>query len=341
MTAAALPASPEQLHAVEMFAELTAEAVARRLAKAPPTAAEVEALLRTWLATRRAENTRRMYDQALGDLARHLGAAPVEAAARLLGSTRGAARLLVVGWQADMRVRDLSPSTINGRVAAIRSLILFACEAEVIGWTLKVPNEPAELRRDTRGPGREGFESMLRVLDAGGGNASHRLRALLRLLHDLALRVNEALSLDLAHVDLAAPSVSVRRKGRRERLSFTLPEPTRAALADWLLVRGGAPGPVFVTIAGRGGVLRWPLRRWARESAAQSLRALGEAAGLKRRVRPHGLRHEGITRALDATGGDVRTVMRFSGHAKPETLLIYDDRYGESAVDVARLVAGG
>lgn len=342
MRAAALPASPEQLRAVEVFADLVAEATARRLSKAPPTVAEVETLLRTWLATRRSSNTRRVYEQAVADFARHVGASPVEAAARLLGSTRGAARLLVVEWVAAMRERDLAGNTINTRVAAVRSLVLFASETEVIGWTLRVPNESAELRRDTRGPGADGFEAMLRVLDAGGGNAAHRLRALVRLLHDLGLRANEALALDLGHVDLAAPSVSVRRKGRRERLTFVLPAPTRAALSDWLLVRGDEPGPVFVTIAGRGGVLRWPLRRWSRENAAQALRALGEAAGVGRRVRPHGLRHEAITKALDATGGDVRTVMRFSGHAKPETLLrFYDDRRGQSSEDVARLVAEG
>ena len=51
------------------------------------------------------------------------------------------------------------------------------------------------------------------------------------------------------------------------------------------------------------------------------------------------LRHEAITRALDKTNGDVRTVQRFSRHADPRTLLLYDDHRLDQAGDVARLVA--
>jgi integrase/recombinase XerC len=51
------------------------------------------------------------------------------------------------------------------------------------------------------------------------------------------------------------------------------------------------------------------------------------------------LRHEAITRALDRTHGDIRTVQRFSRHADPKTLLRYDDRRRDLAGDVARLVA--
>ena len=56
------------------------------------------------------------------------------------------------------------------------------------------------------------------------------------------------------------------------------------------------------------------------------IRRLSRLAGLTRECRFHGLRHEGITAALNATNGDVRTVRMFSGHAKLETLLRYDDQ---------------
>jgi integrase len=44
-----------------------------------------------------------------------------------------------------------------------------------------------------------------------------------------------------------------------------------------------------------------------------------DVGGLTRDTRPHGLRHEAITRALDRTHGDIRTVQRFSRHADPKT----------------------
>lgn len=69
------------------------------------------------------------------------------------------------------------------------------------------------------------------------------------------------------------------------------------------------------------------------------IRELGEKAGL--RARPHGLRHAAITEALEATGGDVRRVQRFSRHKDVRVLLVYDDQRKDLAGEVSRLVAKG
>jgi integrase/recombinase XerC len=68
------------------------------------------------------------------------------------------------------------------------------------------------------------------------------------------------------------------------------------------------------------------------------VRKLGEAADVA--VRPHGLRHGGITEALDATNGNVRAVQRFSRHRDVRVLTVYDDNRLDLGGDVARLVAG-
>ena len=62
------------------------------------------------------------------------------------------------------------------------------------------------------------------------------------------------------------------------------------------------------------------------------------AASLARGTNPHGLRHQGITRALDLAHGDVRKVKRFSRHAKLETLLRYDDNRRDEAGAIAKLL---
>ena len=64
------------------------------------------------------------------------------------------------------------------------------------------------------------------------------------------------------------------------------------------------------------------------------VRRLSKEAGLNREARPHGLRHQGITRLLDLVNGDVRKVQRFSRHAKIETVMRYDDA-GELAKRLA------
>jgi integrase/recombinase XerC len=113
-----------------------------------------------------------------------------------------------------------------------------------------------------------------------------------------------------------------------------LPEPTRRALADWLAIRGEEPGPLFTNVdrARKGDGRLTGAGIWA------IVTALGEATG--QTVRPHGLRHAAITKALDATSGDVRAVQRFSRHAKVDTVLVYDDARRDLGGEVAKLVAG-
>lgn len=107
------------------------------------------------------------------------------------------------------------------------------------------------------------------------------------------------MALDLADADLDGGTAAVAGKGHTEPVRMTLPGPTRAALAGWAASRGGEPGPQFVRLdrAARG-----PTRLTA-TAVFLIVRDLGRSVGLSRPTRPHGLRHEAITRALDATGG--------------------------------------
>ena len=160
--------------------------------------------------------------------------------------------------------------------------------------------------------------------------------ALLRLMHDLALRRGEVVALDREDLDLEAGTVAVLGKGKAEKVPITLNAPTAAALAEWVAVRGDGPGGLFTRLdhaadPGRPG-------RLDAGSVARIAHALGRKAGVARGTHPHGLRHQGITRALDLAGGDVRRVRRFSRHAKLETLLRYDDNRRDEAGAIARLL---
>jgi integrase/recombinase XerC len=65
---------------------------------------------------------------------------------------------------------------------------------------------------------------------------------------------------------------------------------------------------------------------------------LAESAGLARALRPHGIRHQSITQALDATNGDVRRVQKFARHLSTATTIRYDDARRDLAGEVARLL---
>ena len=135
-------------------------------------------------------------------------------------------------------------------------------------------------------------------------------------------------------MDLEGGKLSILGKGRTQKEALSLPEPTKAALAVWIEARGAEPGPLFVNFdrARKG-------KRLTGTGLYLVVRKLGSNAGLSAPVRPHGLRHAGITEALDLTNGNVRAVQRYSRHRNLSTLNLYDDNRTDLGGDVARLVA--
>ncbi|NJM68631.1 MAG: hypothetical protein HC851_24705 [Acaryochloris sp. RU_4_1] len=55
---------------------------------------------------------------------------------------------------------------------------------------------------------------------------------------------------------------------------------------------------------------------------------------------PHRVRHFSITAALEATAGNVRVVQQLSRHAKPETVMRYDDNRNNLQGEVTELLSG-
>jgi integrase/recombinase XerC len=203
----------------------------------------------------------------------------------------------------------------------------------MVPWILDVQSPKMESYRDTRGPGEEAYAAMLKATDNWRGPKKIRDIAILRLLHDLALRRGEVIKLDLEDVDVKESTLAVLGKGRTTKEFITLPEPTLQALKTWIKVRPKGEGALFVGLHHRS-----TGKRLTDDGLYKMIRELGKKVGIK--VRPHGIRHTGITVALDRTGGDVRKVQKFSRHKSIQTVLVYDDRRRDEGGDVAKLVAG-
>jgi len=261
-------------------------------------------------------------------------AEPAQAADLLLAAGAGRANHMALRYRAHMLERGLAPATVNRRLAALRSLVKVARMTGLVTFTLDVENVRSQSYRDTKGPGLEGFRSMLEALEGRNDAKGARDRAMLHLLFDLGLRRAEVVSLDLEHLDLEGGSVSVMGKGRRERISLTLPEPTSAALSAWLEYRGEEAGALFFSLDTGG----HPGGRLTGRGLHKTVAAIGRKVGLK--VWPHGLRHAAVTTALDMTGGDVRSVARFSRHMDIRVLTRYDDNRADTAGAIACLIAG-
>jgi integrase/recombinase XerC len=288
-------------------------------------------LLAAFLANK-AEGTLRGYQLDLRDFAAFLGVeTPAEATQTLL-THHGQANAIVYAYKGHLLARQLTSSTINRRLSALCSMVKLARTFGLCAFTLEVEWLPSERIRDTKGPGQEGVKKLLASLEQKMDKKSRRDYALLRLLYDLALRRNEALSLDLEHLNLEAGTFEVLGKGRRGRQTLELTPKAKDALKLWIKERGEAEGPLFIALDNssygkrlKGGGLYAVIQK------------IGLAVGLK--VRPHGLRHAAITEALDATNGDVRAVQQFSRHKSLDMVMVYDDKRKNLGSKVAQMVS--
>lgn len=280
----------------------------------------------------RSDATIRAYETDLRDFALFVGLAVDDAIRLLLGSGAGAANEIVLRYRAHLSERGLKASSVNRRMATLRSLVGFARTLGAVDWQLAVRGLKTEQYRDTRGPGVQGVRQMLAALKKRGGPKAIRDIAIVRLLFDCALRRGELVTLDVEHLLSDENTILVVRKGRRERERITVPEPTLAAIRAWLSIRGPEPGPLFTNLdrAKKG-------HRLTANGVYRMIRDLGRKIG--RTVRPHGLRHAAVTQALSLTGGDVRRVARFSSHRSIQTVLIYDDARQDLGGEIAKLVA--
>ena len=282
-------------------------------------------LVNDWLSQKKPE-TVRACRQDLESLA----AWAPDAVESIVTADTGTANRTVARYKAYMIDSGLAPATINRRLAAVRSLVKLAKLFGLCQHDISITNVRSQAYRDTRGPGRD---AVVRMVDA----ASHpRDRALLVLLYNNALRRGEAVAMDIGDVDFDRQTIAITGKGHREPVHLTVSEQTLNALMGWIRCHPNpmVEQPLFVSLDNRSRG-----KRLTGRSAARIVRSAATKAGTS--ATPHGLRHTAITDALEATGGDVRAVRKYSRHAKLDTLLIYDDSRQDMHGEIAKTISIG
>jgi len=144
-----------------------------------------------------------------------------------------------------------------------------------------------------------------------------RNAALLAVLWGAGLRVSEALALKVSDWGATAGLLRVQHgKGDRDRVAKLAGE-TAPYLERWLERRSalGFNGrqPLFCTLEGK------PL---STSYVRTMIRREAEAAGIERRVHPHGLRHSHASH-LAARGASLPTIQGQLGHTNPVTTARY------------------
>src|SRR5271157_1216057 len=114
--------------------------------------------------------------------------------------------------------KRLQPTTVNRKLAALRSLTDMAYTLGMINWKVRVKNQKvSSASRDTRGPGKTGVQKLQEEVSKRTDLKGLRDKALVHLLYDLALRRSEVVGLDLEDVDLERGTLRVLGKGRLQK----------------------------------------------------------------------------------------------------------------------------
>jgi len=224
----------------------------------------------------------------------------------------------VVSYLEHARARGLKPASIARRLAAVRGLYRHLVREEAL------TRDPTE-HVDTPRAGRPLPKTLTREAAAALVEALHgtepravRDRTLLEVLYATGMRASECLGLRLEDVNLNAGYAVCTGKGQKQRLVplgehavFWLRRYLRDARLSF--TRKKDCGRLFVNP--RGGAL-------SRQSLWTVVRRAAAAAGLRRKVSPHVLRHSFASHLLEG-GADLRSVQAMLGHADIGTTQIY------------------
>lgn len=276
----------------------------------------------------------RILDDFLGYLAVERGASPHTISAYggdlraylLFLSERGvdpldASRDDVTGFMAHLQSRQMAPSTVERKIAAVKSFYSFLVRE---GLTenhptvdLALPKVPARL------PEVVSIDDAERLLTQPfpEGPVGLRDSAVLEVLYGCGLRVSELTGLGLLDLDLEGGFVRVMGKGGKERL-VPVAGAALKALSEYL--EHGRPylrakktstrqDPTAVFLNVRGG-------RLTRQAVFGIVRTYGERTGLQ--LHPHTLRHSFATHMLQG-GAELRALQEMLGHADISTTQVY------------------
>jgi integrase len=216
------------------------------------------------------------------------------------------------------------PATCNRILSAVRGALRTAWELELLSHedmaracavkSVKGGNSEPAGRALTDGE----IAALLRVCRADPSPAGPRDAAIIGLGTYGTLRREEIARLPFEAYDAEAATMRVVGKGRKVRKVY-LTAGLCVAIDEWLSLRGGHPGPLFLAIRKGGAILRSGI------SGAAVYGVLGKRAaeaGVKS-VRPHDMRRTCITNMIDA-GVDSITIADQSGHENVNMVARYD-----------------
>lgn len=145
-----------------------------------------------------------------------------------------------------------------------------------------------------------------------------RDRAIIELLFSTAMRIGELSELNLDDIDVETRIVYIKGKGNRDRTLVLGNDSVIESVKDYLKIRKNLQGDPKALFLNRFG---GRLSIFAIENLFERIR---KAAGIRRRLTPHALRHTMATMLLN-NGMDIQQVQNVLGHSSKVTTQIYQE----------------
>jgi len=261
------------------------------------------------------------YGGDLADFAKFL-------AGRAVASARNVRSIDVLDYLARITEQGLSARSQARRLIALRQLFRFlraehACDGD--------PTEEIDLPRFGRKlPTFLTVDEVDQLLAAPDRRTPRGARdgAMLEVLYASGLRVSELVRLRLADVNFDAGYLMAFGKGRKQRL-VPIGEVALAGVRAYLdtaratfLTGGGGKSRTKAKAASNALFLTRHGRAMSRQSFWKLLGRYARAAGIRKVISPHKLRHSFATHLVER-GADLRAVQAMLGHADIGTTEIY------------------
>ena len=213
-------------------------------------------------------------------------------------------------FQLHQRQSGMQPPSINSSVSALRFFFSVTLDRPDLARRLAVVRQPRRL------PVVLSVEEIALLLQAAPGP---KYKAAFSTAYGAGLRVSEVVALKVGDIDSERMLLRVEQgKGRKDRDAMLSPQ-LLELLRDWWVEgrRRGVLLPRGWLFPGRN-----PIEPLSTRQLNRAIHAAAEAAGIKKRVSPHTLRHSFATHLLEQDT-DIRVIQVLLGHAKLDTTARY------------------
>jgi len=229
-------------------------------------------------ARRFGEDTKRDYVRNVRKFAAFLGQSPDTATSEDLRR-----------FQLHMAQQQVSPSTINAAIAALRFFFTVTLEKPDLVRPLRTVTKPR------KAPIVLSQEEVARLLQAA---PSLKYKAALSVAYGAGLRVSEVANLKVSDIDSGRMMLRVEQgKGQRDRDVMLSPQLLQLLREWWKAAR-----PQVWLFPGQN-----PINPLTERQLNRAVTAAKDLAGISKRVSPHTLRHSFATHLLEQ-GVDIRVI---------------------------------